>query len=123
MLDSRKIDLAYAYRILAHLGLDDHTYAHLSIRAKDPLYFHIYPFGQRFEEAAVESLLTVSQNGNIVEGEETHLNQTGYVIHGAIYQARPDTSGCFSHPLPCHCCRIVPEGRSITSQPMGTSFL
>ena len=50
MPDPRKIDLAYAYRILAHLGLDDHTYTHLSVRAEDPSCFYIYPFGQRFEE-------------------------------------------------------------------------
>ena len=90
MVDSRKTDLADAYRILAHLGLDDHTYTHLSIRAEDPNHFHIYPFGQRFEEATAESLLTVSQSGEVMEGEERHMNRTGYVIHGSIYQARPD---------------------------------
>lgn len=95
MADRRKIDLAYAYRILAHLGLDDHTYAHLSIRAKDPAYFHMYPFGERFEEAHADSLLTVSQAGTIVEGTERHINQTGYVIHGSIYQARPDIEAIF----------------------------
>jgi ribulose-5-phosphate 4-epimerase/fuculose-1-phosphate aldolase len=95
MADSRKINLAYAYRIIAHLGLDDHTYAHLSIRAQDPQFFHIYPFGQRFEEVSAESLLTVSLDGVVMDGKEHHINQTGYVIHGSIYQARPDIQAIF----------------------------
>ncbi|MGV8949403.1 MAG: class II aldolase/adducin family protein [Candidatus Paracaedibacter sp.] len=95
MGDSKKIDLASAYHILAHLGLDDHTYTHLSVRANDPSHFHIYPFGDRFEEATAESLLTVSQSGDIVEGKEHHVNRTGYVIHGSIYQTRPDIQAIF----------------------------
>lgn len=95
MLDRRKIDLAYAYRILAYLGLDDHTYTHLSIRAADPAFFHIYPFGSRFEEVTAESLLTVSQTGEVREGEESHINRTGYIIHGSLYQARPDIQAIF----------------------------
>lgn len=95
MVDSRKIDLAHAYRILAHLGLDDHTYTHLSIRAADPSLFHIYSFGERFEEVTAESLLTVSQTGEVIEGKEQCRNQTGHVIHGSLYQARSDIQAIF----------------------------
>jgi ribulose-5-phosphate 4-epimerase/fuculose-1-phosphate aldolase len=95
MTDRRKKELSDAYRILAHLGLDDHTYTHLSIRAKDPDYFHMYPFGYRFEEVTPECLLTISQNGQIKAGEELFLNRTGYVIHGSVYQARPDIQAIF----------------------------
>ena len=49
----RKKKLSYAYQILALLGLDDHTYTHLSIRAHDPEYYYIYPFGLRFEEVSI----------------------------------------------------------------------
>lgn len=95
MVDSRKIDLVCAYRILAHLGLDDHTYTHLSIRAADPSLFHIYSFGDRFEEVTAESLLTVSQTGEVIEGKERCRNQTGHVIHGSLYQARSDIQAIF----------------------------
>jgi ribulose-5-phosphate 4-epimerase/fuculose-1-phosphate aldolase len=95
MTNSRKTDLAYAYRILAHLKLDDHTYTHLSIRTQDPNFFYIYPFGYRFEEVTANSLLTVSQSGEVVEGQESHLNQTGYVIHGSLYRDRPDIEAIF----------------------------
>jgi len=94
MPDRRK-NLALAYRILAHLGLDDHTYTHLSVRALNPYHFHIYSFGERFEEVVPESLLTVSQSGDVVEGKERHVNQTGHVIHGSIYQDRPDIQAIF----------------------------
>jgi ribulose-5-phosphate 4-epimerase/fuculose-1-phosphate aldolase len=30
-----------------------------------------------------------------MEGKERHMNQTGYVIHGALYQARPDIQAIF----------------------------
>lgn len=95
MPDHRKTNLALAYRILAHLGLDDHTYTHLSTRAVNPSHFHIYSFGDRFEEVTPESLLTVSQSGEVVEGKEHHVNQTGRVIHGSIYQDRPDIQAIF----------------------------
>ncbi len=95
MTNRRKKELSDAYRILAHLGLDDYTYTHLSIRAKDPTHFHMYPFGYRFKEVTPECLLTISQNGKIQEGEELFLNRTGYVIHGALYQARPDIQAIF----------------------------
>jgi ribulose-5-phosphate 4-epimerase/fuculose-1-phosphate aldolase len=95
MSNQRKADLASAYRILAHLGLDDHTYTHLSVRANDPQFFHIYSFGDRFEEVTCESLLTVSQSGDVVEGKECYVNRTGHIIHGSIYQARPDIQAIF----------------------------
>ena len=90
-----KEKLTLAYHILAHLKLDDHTYTHLSARAEEPNCFYIYPFGLRFEEVTADRLLKVSLQGEILEGEEYQYNKTGYVIHGAIYQARPDISAIF----------------------------
>lgn len=90
-----KQQLADAYRILAYLGLDDHTYTHLSARAPDSECFYIYPFGMRFEEVRVEHLLTVGCDGTIHEGEEYQYNRTGYIIHGSIYQARADIQAIF----------------------------
>jgi ribulose-5-phosphate 4-epimerase/fuculose-1-phosphate aldolase len=117
MVDRHKVDLAYAYRIMQHLGLDDHTYAHLSIRAKDPQFFHIYPFGLRFEEVSAESLLTISMAGEIVDGKERHINKTGYVIHGSVYQARPDIQSIFHiHSPPIVAVSSLKEGLLPLSQ-------
>ena len=91
-----KKELALAYKILAYLKYDDHTYTHLSSRASDdPNTFYIYPFGLRFEEAEPENLLKVALDGTILEGKEYQYNRTGYVIHGAIYQKRPDIQSIF----------------------------
>jgi ribulose-5-phosphate 4-epimerase/fuculose-1-phosphate aldolase len=90
-----KEDLAYAYRILAHLGMDDHTYTHLSARPKDADYYYIYPFGYRFDEVTSSCLLKVSLNGEVLEGKEKQYNKTGYIIHGSIYRKSPELNAIF----------------------------
>lgn len=88
--DDIKRELAQAYQILSHLGLDDHTYTHLSARAAEGDAFYIYPFGLRYDEVTPENLMKVLFDGTVVEGQESQYNQTGYVIHGSLYQVRPD---------------------------------
>ena len=95
MTNQLKQDLANAYKILAHLGLDDHTYTHLSVRAQDKNLFYIYPFGLRFEEVEADNLMKISLDGEILLGEEYQYNRTGYVIHCNIYKARPDINAIF----------------------------
>jgi ribulose-5-phosphate 4-epimerase/fuculose-1-phosphate aldolase len=95
MTNQLKQDLANAYKIIAHLGLDDHTYTHLSVRAQDKNSFYIYPFGLRFEEVEADNLMKISLDGEILLGEEYQYNRTGYVIHCNIYKARPDINAVF----------------------------
>lgn len=90
-----KQNLVYAYKIFAHLGMDDHTYTHLSARSSDKDYFYIYPFGLRFEEVTEDTLLKVTMDGKVIEGEEYQYNKTGYVMHSAIYRAREDINTIF----------------------------
>ena len=90
-----KTDLAYAYKILAYLKMDDHTYTHLSARAVNEDEYYIYPFGLRFEEVRADNLLKVALDGEIIEGSEYQYNKTGYIIHGNIYQHRPDVMAIF----------------------------
>lgn len=87
--------LAATYRILASLGLDDLTYTHLSARIPGANTFFIYPLGLLFEEVTASSLLKVTLNGEVLEGSEAQYNRTGYVIHGTIYQQRPDINAIF----------------------------
>ena len=86
---SIKKNLSYAYQILAKLGMDDHTYTHLSARPEGAQYYYINPFGLRFEEVTEDNLLKVSFDGNVLEGKEFQYNKTGYIIHGSIYQLLP----------------------------------
>lgn len=109
-----KYNLAAAYRIMAYLSLDDHTYTHLSARPKNAVFYYIYPFGLRFEEVTTENLLKVSLDGQILEGEEYQYNKTGYFIHGSIYKTRPNISVILHYHTPAAIavsalkCGIVP---------------
>ncbi|EER22040.1 MULTISPECIES: class II aldolase/adducin family protein [spotted fever group] len=95
-----KYNLAAAYRIMAYLSLDYHTYTHLSARPENADFYYIYPFGLRFEEVTTENLLKVSLDGKILEGEKYQYNKTGYFIHGSIYKARSDISAIFHYHTP-----------------------
>ncbi len=90
-----KTNLAHAYNIFAKLGMDDHTYTHLSARPDGADYYYIYPFGYCFCEVTAECLLKVDLNGKLLEGSEYLYNKTGYVIHSSIYKARPDLNVIF----------------------------
>jgi len=88
-------NLAASYRMFAHLEMDDLTYTHLSARLPGSDAYFIYPFGQLFEEVTASSLLKVTTDGEILEGTEAQYNQTGYIIHGSIYAARPEINAIF----------------------------
>lgn len=91
-----KENLTIAYKALAYLKCDDHTYTHLSVRdAEKQDTFFIYPFGLRFEEVKSENLMHVSLNGTILEGNEFQYNITGHILHGGIYQKRTDIQAIF----------------------------
>lgn len=90
-----KRNLAFAYRVFAELKMDDLTYTHLSARLPGQEAFYIYPFGYLFSEVTPDSLLTVNLEGEILQGDESHYNKTGYVIHSAIYKARPEVNAIF----------------------------
>lgn len=90
-----KINLSYAYKILSHLNLDDHTYTHLSARSEETSCFYIYPFGMCFTEVEPEILMKVSLGGNVISGSECQYNKTGYLLHSAIYKERRDVNAVF----------------------------
>lgn len=90
-----RTQLAAAYRILAIYGMDDLTYTHLSARIPGADAYFIYPFGFLFEEVTASGLLKVSLDGEILEGQESEYNKTGYVIHGSIYKNRPELNAVF----------------------------
>lgn len=90
-----KAELAASYRILALNKMDDLTYTHLSARVPGDDKYFIYPFGLLFEEVSISNLITVSLDGEILEGKEFQYNKTGYVLHGTIYKYRPDINAIF----------------------------
>ena len=90
-----KLQLSQAYKLIAYLKMDDHTYTHLSARSEDNDHFYIHPFGLRFEEVEIDTLMKVTFDGTVIEGNEYQYNRTGYVLHSIIYKARPDIKSIF----------------------------
>jgi ribulose-5-phosphate 4-epimerase/fuculose-1-phosphate aldolase len=112
-----KKDLASAYQIIAKLGLDDHTYTHLSARPEGADFYYIFPFGLRFGEVTEDILLKVSLDGKVLEGSEYEYNKTGYVIHGSIYKQREDLNAVFHlHTVPNVAVSAMKQGLMPISQ-------
>lgn len=85
-------DLVDAYHMMAHLGLDDLTYAHLSVRSMSEDAFYIGQFGYLFSEMHMDYLSRISLD----EMHECNaVNPTGIHIHRPVYQARKDIGAVF----------------------------
>src|SRR4028119_217707 len=86
-----RVDLAAAYRMVAHYGWDDLIFTHLSARIPGPgHHFLLNPYNLMFEEVTASSLVNVDMNGHPVEPTPFITNPAGFTIHSAIHMARPD---------------------------------
>jgi ribulose-5-phosphate 4-epimerase/fuculose-1-phosphate aldolase len=94
-MDVIKKKLVICYRSLAQRKMDDLTYTHLSARSSKGNSFFMQPFGLKFEEVTVESLIEVSFDGKIIHGTSSQYNETGYEVHASIYKFRSDINASF----------------------------
>src|SRR6476619_6952939 len=86
-----RVDLAAAYRLIAHYGWDDLIFTHLSARVPGPEHhFLLNPYNLMFEEVTASSLVKVDVQGNPVEPTPFITNPAGFTIHSAIHMARDD---------------------------------
>lgn len=86
-----RIDLAAAYRLVAHYGWDDLIFTHLSARVPGPEHhFLINPYGMMFEEITASSLVKIDLEGKIVMPSPYFVNPAGFTIHSAVHEARED---------------------------------
>jgi ribulose-5-phosphate 4-epimerase/fuculose-1-phosphate aldolase len=86
-----RVDLAAAYRMVAHYGWDDLIFTHLSARIPgDEHHFLLNPYNLMFEEVTASSLVKVDIQGNPVEPTPFITNPAGFIIHSAIHMARDD---------------------------------
>ena len=86
-----RIDLAAAYRMVAHYGWDDLIFTHLSARIPGPEHhFLLNPYNLMFEEVTASSLVKVDASGNPVDPTPFITNPAGFTIHSAIHMARED---------------------------------
>jgi ribulose-5-phosphate 4-epimerase/fuculose-1-phosphate aldolase len=92
-------DLAAVYRLLAHFRMTDLIFTHVSVRVPGPTpRFLLNPYGLMFDEITASSLIEVDAFGRPVASTNplTSVNPAGFVIHGAIHNARPDAH-CVLH--------------------------
>jgi ribulose-5-phosphate 4-epimerase/fuculose-1-phosphate aldolase len=86
-----RVDLAAAYRLVAHYGWDDLIFTHLSARIPGPEHhFLLNPYNLMFEEVTASSLVKVDTQGNAVDPTPFVTNPAGFTIHSAIHMARDD---------------------------------
>ena len=76
-----RVDLACAYRMVAHYGWDDLIFTHLSARIPGPEHhFLLNPYNLMFEEVTASSLIKVDVNGN-PRGTKPVRHQPGGLHH------------------------------------------
>ena len=86
-----RVDLAAAYRLVAHFGWDDLIFTHLSARIPGPEHhFLLNPYNLMFEEVTASSLIKVDLHGNPVDPTPFITNPAGFTIHSAVHMARED---------------------------------
>jgi ribulose-5-phosphate 4-epimerase/fuculose-1-phosphate aldolase len=92
-----RVNLAAAYRLVAHYGWDDLIFTHISARVPGPKHhFLINPYGMMFEEITASSLVKVDLDGAIVRETPYIINPAGFTIHSAVHGAREDAL-CVMH--------------------------
>ena len=93
-----RLDLAACYRLIDSFGMTDLIYNHITLRIPGTEYLLINLYGLLYKEITASSLVKIDVEGNIIAKPDTSygINQSGYVIHGAIHKARPDVK-CVIH--------------------------
>jgi ribulose-5-phosphate 4-epimerase/fuculose-1-phosphate aldolase len=91
-----RVDCACAYRLVRIFGMDDLVYNHISARIPGTGHFLLNPMGLMYDEICASSLIKVDLEGNVLwepefpAGLGYKFNPAGYVIHGAVHEAKPD---------------------------------
>ena len=92
-------DLAACYRLFDAMGWSEGIFNHITVRlpadAGDPHYL-INPFGLHYSEITPECLIRIDAEGHDCAATGRQVNRAGFVIHGAIHQARDDAH-CVMH--------------------------
>lgn len=106
-------DLAACYRLLAHYRMTDLIYTHCTLRVPGPeRQYLINPYGVMWDEITASDLVLLDAHGNVAESKSTSkstpINLAGFVIHGAIHEAREDAH-CIVHTHTLAGCAIAAQ--------------
>ncbi len=98
-----RIDLAACYRLIKLYDMSDMAANHVSLAVPgEEGAFLINAYGMLYEEITASSLVKIDIHGNVLlkpefgGGLDYGVNRAGFVIHGAIHQARPELA-CVIH--------------------------
>lgn len=85
-----RVDLAACYRIAARNRMGKVVWNHITARVPGEDGLLINRLGYRWDEITASNLMKIDAQGRPVDGDPAELNFSGYVIHGAVHEARPD---------------------------------
>ncbi len=94
-----RIDLAACYRLMAHYGMTDLIYNHITARVPGPEHhFLINSYGMLYEEITASSLQKIDIRGKLILKADNSfgVNPAGFIIHSAIHGGR-ENAGCVIH--------------------------
>lgn len=86
-----RIELAAAYRLMAHFGFGELAHNHVCARVPgEPDAFLIKPMELFYEEVTASSLIKYDFEGTPRQPGAPRLSGGGLIIHGGIFAARPE---------------------------------
>ena len=93
---SNRVNLAACYHLADYFQMSDIIWNHITSKtSKEKETFLINSFGLRYDEITASNLVEVTPEGKVINSDSA-INDTGYIIHGAIHQARKDIT-CVMH--------------------------
>jgi ribulose-5-phosphate 4-epimerase/fuculose-1-phosphate aldolase len=86
-----RVEIAAAYRLMAHFGLGELAHTHICARVpEEPDAFLIKPMELFYEEVTASNLIKYDFQGNPRQPDKPPLSGGGLVIHGGVFEARPE---------------------------------
>ena len=93
-------ELAACYRLFDHLGYTEAIFNHITVRVRSEgsakAHYLINPFGLHYSEVTAASLIKIDVDGQVIGSSDYPVNKAGFVIHGALHEARDDAH-CVMH--------------------------
>ena len=91
-----RINLAACYHLADYFQMSDIIWNHITAKTSNEKdTFLINPFGLRYDEITASNLVEITSEGKVLVSDAP-INDTGYIIHGAIHRARKDIT-CVMH--------------------------
>ena len=85
-----RVNLAACYHLADYFQMSDIIWNHITSKtSNEKETFLINPFGLRYDEITASNLVEVTPEGKVINSDSS-INDTGYIIHGAIHRARKD---------------------------------